>query len=415
VSASNAFVWLTGTVTLPVDLPEGLKESGLPIFFEKPNDPSWGGALGRVLYHESIHFWQLLSSGYLANALAGEWVNLEMYERSGRISPSDPSLPLDRTRESDPFSVRELVECWARYWDVHTRSPATLIDEDHLDLADDRASTTTVDGLDGYTSCAFDLFMQEGKDAKYYARPYRWALAECDNDSAFTNIVFPILVFNAMGSRDPITLFVRSLQMAKCSSVLREGRRHRTGNINVDWLNWRSAVEAEAVSGARRELGLPAFTPGWDVIARGPLARHPILAPYVQRTRAFFRWAQTVSPAVTPKGSMDSLWQFIAVDQMIRHPLVAFMFPGDPHYRKELGRWLLPPRVSFRDITLHEETFVGATTMQKLAMLKGEQPTFDATFEQAYVDLDARVRRFRAAEYAVSLGLPADSFERRSP
>jgi hypothetical protein len=88
------------------------------------------------------------------------------------------------------------------------------------------------------------------------------------------------------------------------------------------------------------------------------------------------------------------------------------MFPGDPIYRKELGRWVAPPRVRFRDTTLCEETFIGAKEIKKVAGLMGEGSTFDVTFEQSYNALDARVNRFRAAEHAVSLGLPADAFEK---
>jgi hypothetical protein len=68
MSKTNAFVWLSGTVTIPVRAPEEWATDGLVEFYKDPNKPEWGGTLCRVLYHESIHFWQLLSSAYLANA-----------------------------------------------------------------------------------------------------------------------------------------------------------------------------------------------------------------------------------------------------------------------------------------------------------------------------------------------------------
>ena len=62
--------FLTGTVSVGVDAPSELLEEPeklLPDFYRDPNNPRWN-SISRILYHESVHFWQIYSSGYIAPA-----------------------------------------------------------------------------------------------------------------------------------------------------------------------------------------------------------------------------------------------------------------------------------------------------------------------------------------------------------
>lgn len=130
----SSFDFLSGSVRVAAIAPESWQnEDELP-FWQDPNNESWGGVLCRILYHEAVHFWQFLASGYLGNVVADEWVRLLDYEETGRLRPASEFVrTYARPAEALPFSNRELVEAWARYWDVHTRSPAQILREENID------------------------------------------------------------------------------------------------------------------------------------------------------------------------------------------------------------------------------------------------------------------------------------------
>ena len=158
---AQAFHYLTGVVQVAVRCPRTLRDQDLGNFYHDPNNAEWGGSLCRVLYHESVHFWQVLASGYLGNLIASEWSRVDHFEKTGEIRPQSDAARAHTERDSFPFSAYELVECWARYWDVHTRSPARIVDEEqaHFEIE--------VPGKAGrqYTNFAFDEVMQRGPDA----------------------------------------------------------------------------------------------------------------------------------------------------------------------------------------------------------------------------------------------------------
>ena len=412
MSATNAFDWLSGTVTIPVQAPMAWRSEGLAEFYQNPNHPEWGGSLCRVLYHESIHFWQLLSSAYLANALQDEWLRLLKFEQTGDLGPvSNAVSQIAEQRPGEPFSAHELMECWARYWDVHTRSPARTVEEDHIQ-APKEALRTKQGNIEGYTSDAFDLFMQQGNDAELYAAPYRWMLETCSGHSAFANIAFPILVFHAFGSPDPVRLLQESLARALKSTIVWKGVDGRSRNVNLDWLNNWGAFIGEAVEPARRDLNMPSFTAGWDVLSRGSLGKHPIYGPYLRRIRALFKLASLRHGAPPKERSLEAVYAYAVSDLPTRDPVVIFAFPGQPEYRLALGTYVPPPRVRFDGLTLHAERTPGASVVAKIAAQMGEPANAeDATFKPVFEEFDPRIRRFRHAEYAVSVGLPAAAFD----
>ena len=412
MSATNAFVWLSGTVAIPAQAPVTWKSKGLIEFYQNPNHPEWGGSLCRVLYHESIHFWQLLSSAYLANALQDEWLRLLEFEETGELRPASEMVSqMSDPRPGDPFSAHELVECWARYWDVHTRSPARTIEEDQIRVPEQVLLRTRQGNIEGYTSDAFDVFMQEGKDAELYAAPYRWILGQCNGHSAFANIAFPILVFQAFGSPDPVALLRKSLERALRSNTIWRGVEGRSRNINLDWLNNWTAFIGEAVQPARRDLNMPDFTAGWDVISRGRLGTHPVYRPYLGRIRGLFRLASLGHAEPPKERSLEAAYAYAVADLAIRDPIVIFAFPGQPEYRLALGEHVPPPRVRFESFTLHAERTPGASAVAKVAALLGQPAKEeDVTFKPVFDEFDPRIRQFRHAEYAVSVGLPARTF-----
>jgi hypothetical protein len=59
----STFDYLSGTLRVKAAAPEDWKDLDELPFWEDPNNEKWGDTLCRVLYHETLHFWQILSSG----------------------------------------------------------------------------------------------------------------------------------------------------------------------------------------------------------------------------------------------------------------------------------------------------------------------------------------------------------------
>ncbi|UJR82324.1 hypothetical protein [Sandaracinus amylolyticus] len=391
-----SFDLLTGIVRVAADAPAELIASGTDAFYTSPNDARWSGAISRVLYHESVHLWQLMASGFVANVIGDEWRRLEHFERAGEVRPRSDFVRDHLDRGQGPFSAYELFECWARYWDVHTGNPARLVDEetpgDEIVPAGDDAPA--------YTWRAFDRFMQTGPDARLYAAPYRTMLERSGADSFFVACVFPAIVHAALGTPAPVRFvdaaFTRALAIHERKALLR-----RSGNINFDWLNNWSSIVGQVVVPARSELGLPAYTSGFDVIQRGALRTHPIYAQYLERAPMLSQRLELLRRSALDAASPARQAEMLAVrDAPARDKWVLFALPGQPDYRAILGHVLPPPRIRFANATIDARR-------SALARLAGASETYSAELDA----LEARVARFMRAERAVSLGLPPSAFE----
>lgn len=395
---------IDGTVALPVDAPNSWADS-VSAFYNDPNNDRWPGDLGRILYHESVHHWQMLSSGYVANLVLREWLTLLRFEAEGSTSADAGVESVARVRNDQPFSPKELIECWARYWDVHTRGPTRLLAEERLEPVQLPQRPSTGAAQSPYADVEFDRFMQNGPDAALYARPYRWALNEVGGDSRFLNLVFPVLVFHAFGSRKPVDVFIRSLVRARESQELEATVNGAHWLINLGWLQVYPEIISQAVQPVLRELGEPDFTAGWDVLERGvPLRSHPVWALYRRELPRLTRnalWAEYVVrySLLTDQASIADLpvaeiTTIMAVAAANSDPWLMFMLPGQPEYRHILGTVLPPPRIRFRD---GDWCFGGYP---------------EGPFAGAYREVDERVRRFRNAQYAARRGIPLHEFEK---
>ena len=423
----HAFNYLTGRVNIQAGLPEALKEeSSLHSFYLDPNNPFWGAQLCRVLYHESIHFWQLLSSGYIADLVAEEWLRLQAFEQRGEVQAVSEKLIAFNRRSADgaPFSAYELTECWARYWDVHTRSPAQIIKEEGISVDPGIVleRPASENGIRSYSGQAFDTVMQQGADSTLYAAPYRWMLAQARRipwskgqpagpseqafrasvASSFVALVFPILAHAAFGSPRPVEVFISAFQRALDIEEIRLGfETHQTGNINFDWLNNWSFLVGEAVNPVLQEMRMPLYTSGLDVIARGPLNTHPVFREYLDKFIPF-RGALKMEYQAWESNPVADRERWAIVQMPLKDIWVVFGLPGQPNYRYMLGRFLPPPAVQFMDECLYASRPITLRMVDSIA-----EQTFQARIEA----LEQRLRRFRAAEYAVSVGLPANAFE----
>lgn len=426
--SEGGFEFLTGAVTVNVVAPQELQQDGgLPEFYRNPNHELWGGKLCRVLYHESVHFWQILASGYIANLVAQTWHRLTTYELEGHVLPISQDEQVFKQRlDGAPFSAGELMECWTRYWDVHTRSPAQIIREEKLRnevTAEMERQGANTDATE-YSWVAFDTVMQEGPDCHVYAAPYRWMLSRVREhwrdkgmpygmhvellealSSCFVNLLFPILAHAAFGSPDPVTVICKALDRALHSDEFQLGfLGHRSGNINFDWLNNWSFVLGEAISPIIQENRLPTYTSGFDVIHRGILHTHPVFSEYLEKSQSILGHLKMEKQARASTGS-PSEEQWAEVDMPSRDPWIVFGLPGQPYYRAMLGRGVPPPAIRFENFIIY------AHRPMRLCL---QHPESDDTYEQVMIDLQSRVRRFRAAEKAVSLGLPPNVFESSS-
>jgi hypothetical protein len=85
---------------------------------------------------------------------------------------------------------------------------------------------------------------------------------------------------------------------------------------------------------------------------------------------------------------------------------MVLMFPGQPFYRLVLGNLMPPPVIRFKNTTWYAHR-----PIQIVYQEAEEGKTVVDTYAEISTVLDKRVARFRAAQYAVSRGLPANAFE----
>jgi hypothetical protein len=162
------------------------------------------------------------------------------------------------------------------------------------------------------------------------------------------------------------------------------------------------AKAIEPVLGQRR---LPSYTSGLDAIRRGRLQTHPIFREYPDKVlvRGFL---EMYSPQPTGQTPVE-LFEANALTQAAKlDPMAPFALPGQPYYRRMLGWLAAPPAIQFANFSWSARRPV---TLKVMALQAGT--VFQDTFQELSEKTQARVARFRAAEKAVSLGLPPDAFE----
>ncbi len=419
----SSFEYLSGAIIINADAPhDWLLSSAEELrFWEEPNNDDWGVKLSRILYHESIHFWQFLSSSYIASLVADEWSRLLHFEATGELLPTTERVELHSLPRSDyPFSLAELVEAWARYWDVHTRGPIAIIQEEGIPVHD-QALLWQNFGKDSlfYSGVAFDTIMQVGEDCEVYGRPYRWLLERLNGNSAVAALLFPIVVYSAFNSPYPIDVFNLCIEAALRSNALQQILSNRTGDVNLDWLtNYRFIVES-IVRPVFKILGIPFFVNGFEVIQNSCLKNHPIFSEYPTRFQFLISEYFNVFSPTPYQGDPNGEKYVVSLTKAGKAmPLVyVFGLPGQPFYRALLGHLVPPPQIGFKNTTLY------AFQLHQLFDLLRSCPVSLGTFivrdRQNSVQtyklqmeiLSSRISRFRAAEKAVSLGLPANAFE----
>ncbi len=305
----------------------------------------------RVVFHETVHYWQQLTQGFMAKLAEEDWLRLTAFE-SGKADtgPGPWRRELVRLDPAAGFSARDLQESLARFWDVHVIGPHTLLE---IEFQDPRRSfdeafqanyfTFKKKGLivhplhGGYSSLAFDMAMNAA--AGHYARPYQYVQQRMN--PALTGALFPLVGHFAMQTERPAEVFVRAIAAAAQSIGALPPERAIHDLWSACYSRARNATLAVA-----QQLGMDKLMMSPAVIQGGPLKRHPVYAwtlaelGLVARLAEDIPLAQVVCGAFTrgPPGTRGVLTTDFCL-----------ACPGDTTSRSLLIEYLAPPCVSFAD------------------------------------------------------------------
>lgn len=381
-----AFDFLGGTVTVPCDATDELLKEGLAGVFREPNAAPLPAGAARLIIHASLHFWQIFSSGFVANLLSEEWQRLNHFEQTGAVRAKNNGLASFGQRvENQPFSAYELVECWARFWELSICGVTMVAAEEGMDAGagDERLFVALASG---------------GPEAELYAAPYRWALDEAHNDAYTTQLLFPLIAHHALGSPDPVDVFAKAYARACVSKPVQGLIARRSHDINQAWLAAWHTVFSESILPVLMEHSLPSYNNGVEILERGALRTHPILREYLEPIGA-------LADRIKAAPGSDAV-STLAKEISAHDPWVAFALPGLPLYRMALGELLPPPRVAF----INASCAARRPATLRFREVKAGASNVAETYEGRSLDLEQRLRRFRAAEKAVSLGLDPRTF-----
>lgn len=421
----HGFDWLSGVAAIDLPCPPAmLARNGLSRFFNEPNAEDWGSEAPRILMHECLHVWQLVGSRWLLAMVAEEWGRLQDWQPGA--PPSSPG-PLrqayGRPDHGQLFSVRDLVECLARFWDVHIRGPQRLLDEEGDDLGGLRAMIAArrdQEGHGGYASLEFDALMIEGRQHAAYAAPYRWLLDRAkqapavanlplpiDQAASWTaNLLLPVAGFVALNAATPIATFVAAVdRLLQPDAVgMAATRRHPLYKaINLDWLIvWPvllpGVVRALRRSGHAIEIDTAHLNdPG--------IASHPIWCHLRQRFDSLRRGLAMLlaHQGDEEEGPMQVVFQF---ERQVygQDPWAVLALPGQPNCRALLGSVFSPPLLQFVDTSL---------SASETAPWFAAWPLDDAQLRAAVATVDERAVMLRQAMAAARYGLPPNAFHQQ--
>lgn len=419
----HGFDWLSGVAAIDFPCPPALLvPDGLNRFFNAPNAEEWGSEVPRILMHECLHVWQLVGSRWLLAMVAEEWVRLQEWQ-SG--NPPPPPGPLrqayGRPGQGQLFSVRDLVECLARFWDVHIRGPQRLLDEEGDDLGGLRAiiaARRDQEGHGGYASVEFDALMIEGRQHAAYAAPYRWLLDRAKQAPAVAglpspvdqaaswaaNLLLPIAGFVALNATAPVSAFVAAIdRLLQPDAIgMAATQRHPLYKaINLDWLIvWPvllpGVVRALRRSGHAIEISTAHLhDPG--------IASHPIWCHLSQRFDSLRRGLAMLlahQGADGEEGPMQVVYQ-LERQVYAQDPWAVLALPGQPNCRALLGAAFSPPLLQFTDNCL---------SAPGTAPWFAPWPLDETQFLAAVTSVGEQAAKLRQAMVAARYGLPSNTF-----
>jgi hypothetical protein len=424
---SNQFVWCIGAADIAGPCPPELAAGrDLKAFFSAPNHPRWGATLPRHLYHECLHFWQLTSSRYLQLLVVEEWERLRTFEGEGKLVPSTAwEVGFGSAAPGEPFSVRDLVECLARFWDVHTRGPTRLLREEADALGVDLARIDAIRPGGGYSSVEFDAVMERGADCQAYAAPYQWMLARAKAAPAVralpgpldqaaswaVGLLLPIAGFLALNTEAPVPAFRIAFErgLAPDAIGIAAQRRDPRHAIQLDWLDFFDALSVglfKTLNRQRHDVWISKWV-GFGVLENPAFVDHPVYRHLRARMAALDdalhhqRRRYVFNPPQDDPDDIDQglLLRELRVTASDRWPV--FAFPGEPNFRALLGGMLAPPVVRF------DNTTIPATTS---AFADWPWPVDGNALVAGVAEAERRLDALYRVEAAARFGLPLDAF-----
>jgi hypothetical protein len=303
--------------------------------------------VSRLIFHEAIHFWQHVGSGYLAAIAAEEWARLKAFERQGQSAAPGPRRVAFVSRVSQSgFSARDLHEALARFWDVHVIGPALLLELEFADPARQfpgefvaeywrlkREGKIVHPVTRGYSGIAYQMAMQAA--AGNYAAPY---IRTVDRLGWAGDVVFPLAGYFAFQTDNPVDAF--TILVDKVGPRLQP---KEPGEAIHDL--WRAAFRHVATAALllAREKGTTLQHIGSEAYDHGGLADHDVWAamarlrpPAAQVWRGKPPYPMDDAPNDEDLRAMSTLEYVLAC-------------PGDPDYREGLVAGLTPPLILFED------------------------------------------------------------------
>lgn len=241
----------------------------------------WRPRLSRKIFHETVHYWQYVSHGFLLAMVEEEWKRLARFGDGAAPPPGRIKARFLDRDNAHGLSVLDLIEAHARFMDVHAFGPPRLIELELDDPDRDTDPVLTRAAYDqlvaegriwqridaegeghGYSDLSFSLAMRLA--AGDYGRPY--VMLEDRTDSVRAGILFPLCAHMALHTYDPVAVFFRLFdELAPRVSVARDQR------IEAHWRRFYplALVVAAAIQFERTGTHI---APGFRTILRSELA-----------------------------------------------------------------------------------------------------------------------------------------------
>ncbi|MEF8733647.1 MAG: hypothetical protein V5B40_17575 [Candidatus Accumulibacter meliphilus] len=278
----------------------------------------------RTYLHESIHFWQQLSHGYLFALAEEDWHQLRRWEQGGAAELGPLRARFQQPAGQHGFSPSDICESLARFWEVVAVGPRTILAEA---IATERKRR--IDGVvpndwleaarDAETWAGLEIAIELGGT---YSTPY--LVAQHQLGKTTSQVLFPLLAHFSLKTHEPVELFERFLiQVAPLagehlSASGAEGslwQRPETVASLFDFVR-------RACADVAREAGQQGLVDAATLFRNSPLQDNAVYAS------CFDSLAN-----VDRDGDID----------------IAIAMPAGPGFRQRLARELPPPCVRFRD------------------------------------------------------------------
>ncbi len=359
----------------------------------------------RVIFHETLHFWQQCSQTFLVKMVEENWERLKTYENTTKILPvGSTSREYRNIYPEYGYSARDLHEGLARYWDVHVINPVTLMD---IEIKDEKRnipssvanqyqkykSIAAAFDPSGYPAAIYDLAMSF--TAGDYAKPYI-NLKEATS-SYNAAVLFPLAGHFALQSDWPVPFFE---ELVKRASPAVMGSERPDAKLVEVWPIWYHRIRNHAVELHREKSERP-FYPASVIMENGPLADHPVYYYVVHLLSALINQISMKTEAreylVPGYENVPSMQAKFSVDFYTA-------CPGIPKFRTFLVSYISPPCIRFSDnktwklrLTHLKETYPDMEQEEEVEIESGLQQVVEQV-----LDLEERWRKFRLAKLGIT-------------